>query len=292
MHQNIAGYDLYWNEPSGWNFIGSGRGIAGSIGVSIPTPLVLVNVGAGFGGAAWEFDMESTTTPHAGHLSWNGYYLPDWYRFYRFKVLGVTGSLGASTIGDVLVDASVSYGEKSDPTGAIGSVMRQLGAPAPRDGTYNYEAGDPTGFLGVGMQTTGTVAVTNVRGMTGSLALLKMGSNITDLLRDKTPRWLNDNLTHLSSLFGGHLTFKYDVVHWGRGSDTFQVGAINLQASMELQFCYVALADLFIVQPGTQHSLYVYSMWLDEDNHVQWGEREHRYPRQWVPSLGNGGRSG
>ena len=92
MHQRIAGYDLYWNEPSGWNFKGAGRSIAGGIGVAIPTPLVLVNVGAGFGGAAWEFDMESTSSPHAGHLSWGGYYLPDWYRFYRFKVIGLTGS--------------------------------------------------------------------------------------------------------------------------------------------------------------------------------------------------------
>lgn len=291
MHQNIAGHDFYWNEPSGWNFIGSGRGIAGSIGVAIPTPLVFVNVGAGFGGAAWEFDLESTTTPHAKHLTWNGHYLPDWYRFYRFKVLGVTGSLGASTVGKVLVDAQVSYSEKTDPSGAIGSILRQLGAPAPRGGGLNYEAGDPTGFLGVGMQSTASAAVTNVRGVSGGVSLLKMGSNITDLLRDKTPSWVSDNLTHLSSLLGGHLTFKYDVLHWARGSDTVAIGAINLQVSMELQFCYLALADLFIVQPGTGYSYYVYSMWLDQDNHVQWGERQHRYPRQWVPSVGNGGRS-
>ncbi len=292
MHQNIAGHDLYWNEPSGWKFKGAGRSLAGGIGVAIPTPAIVVNLGASFGGTAWEFDLESTTAPHAKHLTWGGYYLPDWYRYYRFKVVGLTGSFGASTIGDVLIDATVSYGESSDPSGSIGSVLRQLGAPVPRDGQQNYEAGDPTGFLGVGTQTTGAIGVTNVRGMNGSLAELKMGSNITDLLRDRTPRWLNDNLTHVSSLFGGHLTFKYSTIHWGVGSDAFQVGVINLQASVELQFCYLALADLFVVQPKTGYSFYVYSMWLDEDNHVRWGEREHRYGRQWVHTVGNSGRHG
>jgi hypothetical protein len=294
MRLQIGNANLFWNEPSGWKCRGGGRSIAGGLGVAIPTPLVLVNVGAGFGGTAWEFDLESTNVPRAftpqlgGGLSWDGYYLPEWNRFYRFKVVGVTGSIGASTIGDVLVDATVSYGEGSDPSGSIGSVLRQLGAPVPADQQHNYEAGDPYGFLGIGLQSTGSAAITNVRGMTGSLSYLSMGSNIVEVLRGRTPSWVSDNLGHIGSLLG-HVVFKYSTLHWGRGSDTFQVGAINASVSYELQFCYLALMDLFIVEPGTNYTYYVYSMWLDEDNRPVRGQRQHNYPREWVKTVGNSG---
>lgn len=284
MQINILGHTIHWNHPSGWRFLGAGRSLSGSIGVD--APFIFANAGISLGGAVWEIDVDNTERTTAGQIISQGHFLPNWYRKYRFKVAGVTVGLGGGLGPSAIVNASVGRGEIDDPAGGIGAILRQVGAP-PGDA---YEAGDPYGFLGVGLQTTGSVSVSNVMGATASVGALQMGSNIVDKLRGN-PSWLVDNLAHLGSLLAGHLAFQYSGFHWGRGGDTFQIGEISGSIELELQMCFIAIIDLFIVQPGTNHTFYVRSWKLDDNNEPVVYRRDHGYPREWTPRVGNSGKA-
>ena len=212
-------------------------------------------------------EVINSRVPRAGGISFEGKRLPNWQRKYLLDVhaVSVSGGIGASVL-----DVPLKFGGNVK-TSLVGGVR---GAPILRHRAHGAPSasgvgGDPTGFLGLGLQ--GSASATGLAGIlqvTDEVKVVQMGSNFFAMCQAISKgKWLDAAKRGLGMLFArNHLQFHYTGawvaagLNLGIGTDVVQVLGAN--ASLSVGVFYMPAMHLFIQHPDERKAKkwrYVYT---------------------------------
>jgi len=222
--------------------------------------------------------------------------------------VSLNASAGVSLIDFPLkADVNISGSLESHVYGFPILRHRAQGAPPARDGSHNYVAGDPTGFLGFGMSGTlgGSARMMGALEMSGDAKTFMLGSNFIQMCRDMTQAsWRDAAARGLSMLLArNHLQFHYTGLQmtpstgWTVGTGVIEV--MSAEATISVGACFIRRLHLFIKHPKDDADTwrYVYTRRLNLDlsfsaPYMVRYEGAPRWDQAWLrKSLGVGHQS-
>jgi hypothetical protein len=210
-----------------------------------------------------QIEVANTLVPNAGSLRFEGKYVPSWPRLYKIDLCSakINAGIGVSTADSPLkFTASVSQERRGDMIGS--PIYRHPAVGAPNAGGV---AGDPIGFLGLGMAmsvTAGTnVGIINV---SGEAMIILLRSNLHQIKEELD----KGNIAAAAArslgalFFGNHLKFFYGGALAG-ADDSMSIGTefytAGFQAGGSIYAIWASALHLYVLKPGEQEHRYVYS---------------------------------
>jgi hypothetical protein len=210
----------------------------------------------------------------AGQIEFGGIYLPNWERRYIFDChqfdIGANLGIGAEVPSIKLpipVKVSIDDTTLKETKATLPIVrMRMAGAPPAASGGQQFTAGDPTGFLGVGlMASAGGEAKFKAMKFSATTRLNFFGSNFLQTLRDLIKGDVAAGVARAVKLLErNHLQYMYAGITTTNGAYlTNGSGALNLGAAeLSVRFgpMFIPRLHLVVRKPGESAWRYVYTV--------------------------------